>query len=176
MKMRFNKVIYIRYIPLTEKIYKDFYMDEVQKAGIDMEYWDISPLFFKQDFNQESVATLTKVKKFQTYEQLEESILKMQPLHDKLFISIMTFEGRITRLYRILNKYNCILAVFGRNMFPVPPIKKTWASFLEKLSIARLQGFLRTRRLMKQKSKGLIKSYNIMFFRWKSRLAWYWSY
>lgn len=40
--MSYSKIIYIRYIPLTRKIYDDFYMQDVIANGIEVEYWDIS--------------------------------------------------------------------------------------------------------------------------------------
>lgn len=162
--MRFNKIIYIRYIPLTTKIYKDFYMDEVVKAGIDIEYWDISALFFKQDFNQEDSSSLTNTRKFRTYNELENAIVESQPLANKLFISIMTFEGRVLKLYKMFTKYNCILAVFGRNMIPLPnQNSKSISYILKNISFEKISRFLNTRSLIKGKEKGSIKCYDIMF-------------
>ena len=39
--MRFDKIIYIRYIPLTVKIYEDYYMSEALDSGFEVEYWYI---------------------------------------------------------------------------------------------------------------------------------------
>jgi hypothetical protein len=45
--MRFDKkVIYLRYMPPTAKIYSDFYMGEVEEeALLKVEYWDVTLLF-----------------------------------------------------------------------------------------------------------------------------------
>lgn len=161
--MRFNKLIYIRYIPLTAKIYKDFYMEEVAQAGIEVEYWDISALFFKDTVGQEDSSLLTKTRIFNTYKELEENLIREQPLDDKLFISIMTFEGRVSELYKLFTKYNCNLAVFGRNMFPLSQQKISWKFVLEKVNITKIKSYLRTKKIIKEKEKGLIKPYDIVF-------------
>jgi hypothetical protein len=45
-----NKVIYVGYTPLTEKIIDDFYIDNLSAKGIEVEYWDLSTIFFNQFF------------------------------------------------------------------------------------------------------------------------------
>jgi len=161
--MGFKKVIYIRYIPLTKKVYNDFYMEEVEKAGIDMEYWDITALFFKKNVGQEDSSSLTNTRKFKTYQELEEALIRLKSLEDTLFISIMTFEGRVSKLYKLFTKYNCNLAVFGRNMFPLLKQKLSWKVFLEKLTIVKIKNYLNTNKIIKEKARGLIKPYDIMF-------------
>jgi len=162
--MRFNKIIYIRYIPLTAKIYKDFYMDEVVKVGIDVEYWDISALFFKQDFKQEDSSFLTNTRRINSYNELKKAIIELQPLSDKLFISIMTFEGRVLKLYKLFTKYNCTLAVFGRNMLPLSVQNNKSISYIIKnLSFEKIKRYLDTKSIIKGKENGSIKSYDIMF-------------
>ena len=65
--MRFTKLVYVRYMPLTSKIFNDLYMDEAIKAGIMVEYWDISKLFFQQAFGMEdSSFLLTSTRKFKS--------------------------------------------------------------------------------------------------------------
>jgi len=162
--MRFNKLIYIRYIPLTEKIYKDFYMEEAVKAGIEVEYWDITALFFKHIFGQEDSSHLVSTRKFDSYKELERSLVLEQPLSNTLFISIMTFEGRIGKLYRILTKYNCKLAVFGRNMFPMPASNSS--SIIDRIcriTLTKIYDYIRIRNVKQQKLSVKIKEYDILF-------------
>ena len=37
-------------MPLTEKIFRDFYMLEFLHSNIKVEYWDLTLLFFKDTF------------------------------------------------------------------------------------------------------------------------------
>ena len=162
--MRFTKVVYIRYIPLTFKIYNDFYMKEVADEGIDVEYWDISALFFRETALLEDSSYLVKTRKFNSYKQLEQTIAEEYQIKKILFVSIMTFEGRVGRLYKILKKYNCTLSVFGRNMFPLPrPHDSSLFKRVRRLTIATLKNFISTKVIKLQKKRGSVKEYDIMF-------------
>ncbi len=161
--MRFEKVIYIRYMPLTAKIYSDFYMQETEKAGLQVEYWDITALFFKSDSFLEDSSDLTNTKILSSYKELE-SALKLEPhLSGVLFISIMTFEGRIIKLYELLTKYNCILGVFGRNMFPLAPIPRTFFGVLKRIKLSTVLNHLKGRKLIGLMNEGKIKKYDVAF-------------
>ncbi|QOG03782.1 hypothetical protein [Flavobacterium sp. MDT1-60] len=161
--MRFNKVIYIRYMPLTTKIYADFYMQEVTDAGIEVEYWDITAIFFKNNYNIEDSSKLVNTRIFRSYSELE-SALNSEPFLSKvLFVSIMSFEGRIRKLYEILTKYNCILSVFGRNMFPLPVPPKTFFGVLNRVKISTVLNYIRFKKVLKSIRKGKIKRYDIVF-------------
>ena len=161
--MRFDKVVYIRYMPLTAKIYSDFYMEEAEKVGVKVEYWDLTALFFGDNHGMEDSSYLTNVRKFNTYNDLEIALKSEEFLSKTLFISIMTFEGRICKLYRILTKYNCNLAVFGRNMFPVPPVKNSLLGILNRIKISTVLNYFEFRKVLKLKKKGKIKNYDIIF-------------
>jgi hypothetical protein len=161
--MRFDKLVYIRYMPLTAKIYSDFYMKEVSDAGLRVEYWDITALFFKDSCSMEDSSQLTNTKKFKTYDELENAISTEESLSEVLFVSIMTFEGRISRLYQLLTKYNCNLSVFGRNMFPLPSRPKSLLGTLGRIKTASFLNYFRFKRVLKLIKKGKIKKYDIIF-------------
>lgn len=161
--MRFEKVIYIRYMPLTKKIYSDFYMQEVIDAGLSVEYWDITPLFFKENSYLENSSNLINTKVFNSYLEIEEQI-KLEPILSKvLFVSIMTFEGRVKKLYQIFTKYNCILSVFGRNMFPVASRPRTAFGILKRFRFSYVLNYIKLRRLVKLLKQGKIKKYDYAF-------------
>jgi len=150
-------------MPLTVKIYTDFYMAEAEKVGVKVEYWDLTALFFGDNHGMEDSSYLINVKKFITYNKLEVALKSQELLSKTLFISIMTFEGRICKLYKILTKYNCNLAVFGRNMFPVPPVKKSVFAILKRIKISTVLNYLEFRKLLKLKKNGKIKNYDVIF-------------
>lgn len=162
--MQLKKLVYIRYLPLTQKIYQDFYMREVTEIGIEVEYWDITSLFFKDVFAQEDSSSLTKTRKFKNYNELEIAISKEHELNKVLFLSIMTFEGRIGKLYRMFTKFNCNLSVIGRNMIPIYSGKRMplWKRLMQ-LNLGKVYGYLMTRKVLKEKAKGIIKKYDIVF-------------
>ena len=163
--MKYKKIIYIRYIPLTGKIFKDCYMKEVSEIGIKVEYWDISKLFFDSHFNQEDSSHLTTTRKFSTYRELENEISSERELTQVLFFSIMTFEGRVEKLYEIFTKYNCNLAVYGRNVLPIShsSIKRSIISRILRLNFRKIVGFVKNKRILIKKRNGKIKPYDIIF-------------
>lgn len=149
-------------MPLTKKIYTDFYMEEVQNAGLEVEYWDLTQMFFKSNFAMEDASNLVKTKVFKSYGELEKAIKDEPALAKVLFISIMTFEGRIKKLYQLFTKYNCKLAVFGRNMFPLAP-SKSFFQKLNKISPSAVLNRLKLKKLQKLVNNGKIKKYDIVF-------------
>ena len=50
-----NKIIFVRYVPLTKKIVEDFYMRDLIGFGYKVEYWDITKLFWNQDYSREMI-------------------------------------------------------------------------------------------------------------------------
>ncbi|MGL2988125.1 hypothetical protein ACSVH5_11070 [Flavobacterium sp. RSSA_27] len=161
--MRFDKVVYLRYMPLTAKVYSDFYMGEADLAGLKVEYWDLTSIFFEDNHGMEDSSYLAKVRKFTNYTELEFALKNEELLSKTLFISIMTFEGRISKLYQLLTKYNCILSVFGRNMFPLPSPPKSLLGTLGRIKIATVLNYFRFKRVLKLMKNGKIKKYDIVF-------------
>lgn len=162
--MRFKKLIYIRYMPLTAKVFADFHMEEASKSGVEVEYWDFTAIFFKNQFGMEDSSHLAKTRKFNSYVEIETVLKSEKSLQDTLFISIMTFEARISKLYKLLTKFDCQLAVFGRNMFPLASANKT--SLLDKIlkiNFSKLINFIRNRMIRNDIKNGLIKNYDIVF-------------
>ena len=162
--MRFKKLIYIRYIPLTQKVFEDFYMGEAMKAGLEVEYWDFTSIFFKNQFGLEDSSHLVTTKKFNSYTEIEKSLKLEQSIQDILFISIMTFEARIHKLYKLLTKFNCQLAVFGRNMFPVASTSiVSLSDKISKISLSRVISFIKNKKLQHDIQNGVIKNYDFVF-------------
>ncbi|MDQ0969212.1 hypothetical protein QFZ20_004615 [Flavobacterium sp. W4I14] len=161
--MSFSKVVYVRYFPLTAKVYSDFYLEEVEKCGISVEYWDLTKIFFRSDFEQEDSSHLVTTKKFNSYATLEQAI-KESSNPDTLFVSIMTFESRVEKLFRIFTKYNSQISVFGRNMFPLASGKSaSFISRLMRITPAKLIEYIKIKRLKKAKDLNRIKRYDYVF-------------
>ena len=111
-----SKIVFFRYIPLTELICKSHFMDWLLKKGIIVEYLDLSKLFFP-NYNFQDTIIKDFVIEINTYSDFK-AYLKSQNKKTTLFISIITFERRVYRLFRILTQHNCKLGVFARGMIP----------------------------------------------------------
>ncbi len=162
--MKFNKIIYIRYNALTQKVYNDFYFNEVESIGLKVEYWDVSSLFFKTIPGVEDSSYLTKKIKFNTYKEIEEQLKSERSLDKCLFISIMSFDQLIIKLYKLLTKYNCNLGVFGRNVLPFGAnTNMSIIDYLKKINIKRISNFIKFQLLLKYLKNGKIKKYDYVF-------------
>lgn len=161
-----KKIIYFRYIPLTATIYNLFYMEELANEGFEVEYWDLSALFFSemQIKVQEDSSHLTKTTKFDSYKQLEDK-LSLESIDFTLFVSIVTLEIRVEKLFRILTKYNCRTAVFAYNVLPVEDriMSNSYLRRLMKITPSKLVHFFKTRAFDKNIIRGKIKPYDVIF-------------
>lgn len=158
--MKFNKIVFVRYLPLTQKISEDFYFEEISSAGIKVEYWDVS--FILKGVSQINEFKSKISRHFSSYTEIKKAI-RREEISRTLFVLIMTYNGDVLRLYSLLSHYRCQLGVFGKNMFPTAPFSGrsvlsssviTWRFFkkivLNKLSIIA-------------KRYHLVKGYDIMF-------------
>lgn len=110
-----NKIIYIGYQPLTEKVKEDFYFKNVIDNGFKVEYWDLTEIYFGRFRNE--VLDEESIIKFSSYDQLKKNI-KIQNIDNSLFISNITFEYRSLKLYMLLSKYKCKTSFFARGALP----------------------------------------------------------
>ena len=104
--MKFEKVVYVRYMPLTKAIYTDYYFNELKQNNIEVVYLDITALFFADkepsyEWNFEGTVKII------SYQQLKDYI-RLQNNSNTLYISLMTFESRVFKLHRIFTKMNLI--------------------------------------------------------------------
>jgi hypothetical protein len=165
-----SKIVFFRYIPLTELISKGHFMDWLLKKGITVEYLDFSKLFFP-NYNFKDKIIKDFVVEINTYSDFR-AYLKNQNKKTTLFISIVTFEWRVYRIFRILTQYNCKLGVFARGMIPaieannISKIKRV----LTRLSIKNIMAILKSKAMYFVKKQGWIKPYDIIYLTGKSAL------
>lgn len=110
-----NKVIYIGYQPLTEKVREDFYFKNLIDNGYKVEYWDLTEIYFGRFGNEELDEEF--IIKFNSYDQIKKNI-KTLNIDNILFISNITFEYRSLKLYMLLSKYKCKTSFFARGALP----------------------------------------------------------
>ena len=141
--MKFNKIIFVRYLPLTQKISEDFYFEEISSSGIKVEYWDVS--FILNGVSQIGEFKCELSRHFSSYSEIKKAI-KREEICSTLFVLIMTYNGDVLRLYSLLSHYRCKLGVFGKNMFPTAPFSSrsvlsssviTWR-FIKKVVLNKL--------------------------------------
>lgn len=131
-----NEIIYLGYLPLTQKTADDFCMFILSKQGYHVAYWDLSTLFFKRIVSLDIglVGDLEIVNVY-TYSKLEELIKKHS---NSLYIILISFSGALFRLFFYLNKYGCKTMTFNLCSIPFYLLYKK-ESFLHKLLRIRVK-------------------------------------
>jgi len=161
--MRFNKIVFVRYLPLTKAIYTDLYFEELIKNDFSVEYLDVSALFNLKKTTKSTFDFSGNVN-ISSYKQLD-SYLSINCTENVLFISIMTYDGTVLKLFRHFTKYKVKLGVFARGVFPAdsPDVKFQFANFLKIFKFKSVYSFCANRLAVIFKKYGLIKTYDIIF-------------
>lgn len=111
-----KRVVYISWMPLSEKVERDWYISYLQEHGVPVAYWDVTSLLFSDVKFQPSLDRDYLVR-ITSYEQLE-SLLASHG-HDANFVMIVNYESRFNRLYRMLTRHGCRLFFFEWGNFPI---------------------------------------------------------
>ncbi|GGF08120.1 hypothetical protein [Flavobacterium limi] len=159
-----SKVVFIGYQPLTEKTKEDFYFQNLKDKNIEIEYWDLSEIYFKGILNNQLKDNfIFKINSFSVL----ESFIKRQNRLDTLFLSNITFEYRVLTLYRILSKYKCKTSFFARGALPfhvaTSRIGNVFLKFQKALDINLLLVFLKNKYAYFLKKSGIVKPHDLIF-------------
>lgn len=159
-----NKVIYIGYQPLTVKIREDFYMKNLLNEDFEVEYWDLTDIYFKNILKDELDEKF--IIKIMSFKQLKNYLSK-QNIENTLFISNITFEYRVLKLYRLLSKYNCRTSFFARGSTPSFSEDKSMRNFFKTIKkifqIKLLLLYLGNKYSELLKKFGIVKKYEVVF-------------
>ncbi len=161
-----SKIIFLSHYPLIEKREEDFYVEALIQAGIPIEYWDLSKIFFPDvEFNCAIERDYVKI--IYDYKLLEEMIAA-QDIKKCFFITLITFNGKVIKLNRLLTTYNCFLILFARGGLPDFSVSGSllWEVFENPrnyLTIDKLKQKCLTEIAKLYKQAGLIKNYDLVF-------------
>jgi len=166
-----KKIILIGYMPLTEKVEKDFFLSGLMENKVEVEYWDLSGIYFwNVEFRQEISRTF--VHKISDYKFLEEAIKRSND-HGTGYAINITFELKVIKLFRMLAANGCRTIFFARGY--IPCYREEGKSFIGKLfSITgirnirslplRVSGFVLARLLLPfYRKTGLVRDYDAVF-------------
>ena len=103
------KIVFVQYHTNTIYTEKNYYLDVLIKNGFDVEYWDVSKIFFDNLKITESGSIRKGYEVYlSSYDELEQEI-KKQNLVNTIFINQITYELRVLKLFRLFSKYHCIV-------------------------------------------------------------------
>lgn len=158
--MKFKKVIFVRYLPLTKKISEDFYFQDLITNGVEVEYWDVS--FILPGVSNIEDYQCDVVKRFSSYRDISCAV-KVVEKDSSLFVLIMTYNGDILRLYSILSRNKCTLSVFGKNTFPLATFSKTAVLSSSNLSFKLVRKLYLNKLSVWAKKYHIVKPYDVLF-------------
>lgn len=159
-----NKVVFIGYQPLTEKVMEDFYFQKLTNERISVEYWNLTDIYFPNILKDDLIGHSTV--KINSFSKLKDC-LKNENIENTLFISTITFEYRVLALYRLLSKYKCKTSFFARGALPSFPqeskVKSVFFKLLKILDLSLFFRFLRNKYALLLKKVKMISSHAIVF-------------
>jgi hypothetical protein len=152
----FNKVVYICYFPLDDKFVRDYYIEQLVSNKIDVEYWDLSQIYFPHA----PVAADVTAANFVTHiNSLTELANKLNTINSTtLVIPQIDCDERTLKLFKILSASKCMLGFFARRGLP----EDTQSTKLG--TISRIINPIRVLRFLQRKlSSTGIRAFNIVF-------------
>lgn len=159
-----KKIIYINFQSLTEKTQDDFYLLSALEQGFKVEYWDVSNIYFPEiTFPQIKASFIVYFNCFNDF----ENKIAYQSKEQTLFIPMISFHSRVSKIFFLLSKYNCRTALFARGMLPNPFLLYSVKSLLTKIRYAfnpkLLIAYLENRIYSWRKKMGFLKPYDLIF-------------
>lgn len=157
-----KKIVYICYIPLTDKVEQNFFIDALLQKHILVEYWDITELYFP-GLHINGTIERDYIKKIVSFKALRHH-LSSENLDDTLFIPIIIYEYRVLKLFRLLTRYKCRLGFFARygiaNTSGESITQRIVAAMKNPLLIIKYSKGLISRLA---KKTGFVKEYDVVF-------------
>jgi hypothetical protein len=120
----FSKLRIIIHQPVTRRILEDFFVDRLIAERIDFLFYDLTSIYHKElkiagESQNDFVIKFDQLSDF-------EGALSADNQEVTLYIPYFIYEFKVINAYRILTKYNCKLAFFGRGVLPSPNIQQTY--------------------------------------------------
>ena len=117
-----------------QKIKSFFDVDYLLKAGLNVEFWNLSGITAHEKLSAVQSEGLKTID-ISTYTELESNIKRVNQT-DCLFLSFVNFAKYSIRVYRLLSKYNCNILYATSGVLPTVPVtEKKHISILKKYSL-----------------------------------------
>jgi hypothetical protein len=112
-----KKVVYISYMPLSEKVERDWYLAELRSRGVSLAYWDVTALLLPGVHCPETPER-DYVVKVGSYDRFKE-LIQAQDVPGTNFVLLLNYEGRFSRLFTLLTLLRCRTYFFEWGNFPI---------------------------------------------------------
>lgn len=157
-----KKVIYISFMRLSKKAARDWYVDYLIAQGTDVEYWDVTSLLFGEDSHSSMQTAYLRTPR--SYKEIE-ALLRLPENTTARYIMLVTYEGRTTKLYRLLSQYGCRMYFIAWGALPIN-YDNSWKNILIRIfsNPAKFVQATYNRIISATYIKlGLVKPYDVVF-------------
>jgi hypothetical protein len=117
--MTMQKVIYVSFVRLTDKVAADWHIDYLIERGVCVEYWDIVSLV-REEHSEPRAIIPGYLRVLRSFDELE-ALLRLPGNRDAFHVMLISYAGRFTRIFRLLSKYNCRMVRFASGALPEDP-------------------------------------------------------
>jgi len=126
-----STVIYISNCQLTDKVSADWHIDFLIERSVAVEYWDIVALVREQHAERDA-QNPDWLRRLRSFAEVE-SLLRRPDYRRALYVMLLTYGGKATRIFRLLSKYDCRMVSFASGMLPSDPAF-TWRKIIAWLA------------------------------------------
>lgn len=111
-----RKVIYVSFGRLTDKMARDWYIDYLIDRGACVEYWDIVSLV-RPEHEEHGALRTDYLRVFRSSDELERA-LRAPENRAALYIMLLTYNGQLARIFRLLSRAGCRMLNFAWGALP----------------------------------------------------------
>lgn len=110
---------------------RDCYIDHLIEKGETVEYWDVVSLL-REEHSERYAVSPPYLRVLRTFRETERLVCQAEN-RDALYILLVTYTGRFTRIFRLLSKHDCQMLTFVWGTLPRDPVFK-WRKAVAWLS------------------------------------------
>lgn len=132
-------VVFLKYSPLTAKVYEDCCFKALFDAGFTVEYWNITELFniYLPDFESYKPTENIAVRNILSYDELDRLV---KDNLSALFVSLMTCEFNQAKIFRVFTSNNVKTAFWGPD--PVYVQKSSFNRRFRRVTLKKILGVI----------------------------------
>lgn len=150
-----KKIVYVSIAPLTKSLIDRFFVDVVYDSIIEMEFWDLTGMFYDQN----KLLEYPYIKQINTREDLKKNIDRL--LINETLVNIQIgFEYKYIFIYRLFDNFK--RSFFYMGAFPTFKEGKTISLFSLLKKLFSLRVFKKIIEIFVKKS-GLVRDFDIIF-------------
>ena len=119
-----NKIVFVSFIRLTDKVSRDWYIDYSIKKGAVVEYWDIVSLV-REEHEEHGALSTSYLRYIRTYKEFVE-LVRLPENQDAVYVMLISYSGRFNKPFRLLSKYNCKMVSLAFGAMPTTDTAPRW--------------------------------------------------